>query len=118
MDFMRQTNASVILDRFYPCELVYSQAFDRETDMNAVSWMDTNFAEANGKFIICLRKDYSGLVDDQYPDQLPPSMLKRLDSLYRSFFDTTACECLILETDDMNLNNQLEKIKIFLKIND
>ena len=118
MDFMRQTSASVILDRFYPCELVYSQAFDRETDMNAVSWMDTNFAEANGKFIICLRKDYSGLVDDQYPDQLPPSMLKRLDSLYRSFFDTTACECLILETDDMNLNNQIEKIKIFLKIND
>lgn len=118
MDFMRQTSTSVILDRFYPCELVYSQAFDRETDMNAVSWMDTNFAEANGKFIICLRKDYSGLVDDQYPDQLPPSMLKRLDSLYRSFFDTTACECLILETDDMNLNNQLEKIKIFLKIND
>ena len=118
MDFMRQTKASVILDRFYACELVYSQAFNRETDMTAVSWMDTNFAEAGGKFIICLRKDYSGLVDDQYPDQLPTSMLERLDFLYRAFYDTTACECLILETDDMNLNNQLEKIKIFLKIND
>jgi hypothetical protein len=107
MDFIRQTNTSVILDRFYPCELVYSEAFKRETDMEAVGWMDTNFAAANGKFIICLRKDYSGLVDDQYPDQLPPSMLKILDIGYRAFYDSTACECLILETDDMNLNNQI-----------
>ena len=114
MDFIRQTDASVILDRFYPCELVYSQAFERATDLEAVSWMDANFASANGKFIICLRKDYSGLVDDQYPDQLPTSMLKRLDALYRKFYDTTTCECLILETDDMNLKNQIKKIKMFL----
>ena len=114
MDFIRQTDASVILDRFYPCELVYSQAFERETDMGAVNWMDTNFAEADGKFIICLRKDYSGLVDDQYPDELPTAMLEKLDFLYRTFYDTTACECLILETDDRNLNRQVNEIKMFL----
>ena len=114
MDFIRQTDTSVILDRFYPCELVYSQAFERETDMGAVNWMDTNFAEAGGKFIICLRKDYSGLVDDQYPDELPTAMLEKLDFLYRTFYDTTACECLILETDDMNLNRQVNEIKMFL----
>jgi hypothetical protein len=85
--------------------------------MAAISWMDTNFYEVGGKFIVCLRKDYSGLVDDQYPDQLPTAMLEKLDSLYRSFYDSTACRCLILETDDMNLNKQVEKIKIFLGIN-
>lgn len=116
MDFIKQTNQPIILDRFYPCELVYAEAFSRETDMDAVGWMDTNFAEIDGKFIICLRKDYSGLVDDQYPDQLPTSMLERLDSLYRKFFDTTECECLILETDDMDLNKQVKNIKIFLGI--
>ena len=117
MDFIRQTDTSVILDRFYPCEMVYASAFNRETDMAAISWMDTNFYEVGGKFIVCLRKDYSGLVDDQYPDQLPTAMLEKLDSLYRSFYDSTACRCLILETDDMNLNKQVEKIKIFLGIN-
>ena len=116
MDFIRQTNASVILDRFYPCELVYASAFNRETDLDAITWMDDHFANINGRFIICLRKDYSGLIDDQYPDALPTEMLEKLDGLYRSFHDTTACESMILETDDMDLNNQIKKIKIFLGI--
>tara|TARA_Y100001970_G_scaffold285842_1_gene406612 strand:- start:4783 stop:5307 length:525 start_codon:yes stop_codon:yes gene_type:complete len=116
MDFMKQTDVKVILDRFYPCELVYAEAFERETDMSAISWMDVNFAEASGKFIICLRKDYSGLIDDQYPDDLPKEMLEKLDKLYRAFADTTDCDCLILETDDRDLNNQIKKIKMFLGI--
>ena len=39
MDFMKQTDANVILDRFYPCELVYSEAFGRETDRRAIGWI-------------------------------------------------------------------------------
>ena len=114
MDFMRQTNVDVILDRFYPCELVYADAFERQTDRSAIGWMDRNFAEAGGKFIICLRKDYEGLVDDQYPDDLPVTMLEKLDGLYRTFAETTDCECLILETDDRDLKNQTKKIRMFL----
>ena len=116
MDFIRQTNVSVILDRFYPCELVYSSAFGRETDERAIEWMDKNFSEVGGKFIICLRDDYSDLVDDQYPDELPPDMLGALATQYRKFAEWTGCECLIMETDDMDLNKQVEKIKIFLGI--
>lgn len=116
MDFMKQTNASVILDRFYPCELVYADAFGRETDLAAISWMDENFSKSAGKFIVCLRRSYEGLVDDQYPDDLPTSMLEKLDNLYRAFVETTACDCLVLETDDMDLNNQTKKIKMFLGI--
>ena len=117
MDFIRQTDVSVILDRFYPCELVYSRAFGRETDNDALEWMDENFSEVGGKFIICLRDDYSDLVDDQYPDQLPPAMLSSLAVHYRKFSKWTKCECFILMTDDMDLNKQVEKIKIFLGIN-
>ena len=116
MDFMKQTDASVILDRFYPCELVYSEAFNRETDTAAISWMDDNFAKAGGKFVVCVRKNYEGLVDDQYPDDLPTDMLYLLDKLYRSFAETTACECLILETDDRDLNKQIKRIKMFLEV--
>ena len=116
MDFMKQTDASVILDRFYPCELVYASVFNRETDMTAISWMDKNFAEVGGKFVVCVRRDYSGLVDDQYPDDLPTQRLKELDEGYRRFLKSTKCDYLLLETDDMDLNNQVKKIKMFLGI--
>ena len=45
-------------------------------------------------------------------------MLKKLDELYREFATTTECDCLILETDDMDLNKQVNQIKIFLGINE
>ncbi len=115
MDFMSQTNSKVILDRFYPCELIYAEAFDRETDMSVISWMDRKFSDADGKFIVCVRKNYEGLVDDQYPDDLPVEMLKKLDGLYRTFAETTECDCLVLETDDFNLGRQISDIMSFLE---
>ena len=114
MDFMKQTDTSVILDRFYPCELVYAQAFGRATDVEAISWMDREFSSANGKFIICLKKDYTGLVDDVFPDELPPEKLRELDSLYREFEKNTACDSFILYTDDHDLDRQVEDILRFL----
>ena len=115
MDFISQTNVSVILDRFYPCELIYADAFERETDMSVISWMDEKFAAADGKFIICVRKSYHGLVDDQYPDDLPIEMLQKLDRLYREFAKTTQCDCLLLETDDFDLDRQISDIMNFLE---
>ena len=114
MDFMKQTNPNVILDRFYPCELVYSKAFNRDTDMKAISWMDNEFSKIHGKFIICLKKNYEGLVDDVYPDQLPTEKLIELDDLYKDFYSTTKCNSLILYTDDMDLDRQVSDIKQFL----
>ena len=78
--------------------------------------MDKEFAAAGGKFVVCVRKDYTGLVDDQYPDDLPVSMLQKLDEGYRRFLESTDCSYFLLETDDMNLNNQVEKIKMFLEV--
>lgn len=116
MDFMKQTNVSVIMDRFYPCELVYSKAFGRSTDMNAIEWMDNEFSKVNGKFIICLKKNYHGLVDDIYPDQLPTEKLIELDKLYKDFYRYTKCDAHILYTDDENLDSQLFYIKHCLKM--
>ena len=114
MDFMKQTGSSVILDRFYPCELVYADAFGRETDMKVIEWMDSQFSKIGGKFIICLREDYTGLVDDVYPDKLPTEVLQKLDVLYRRFSEYTGCDFLILNTDDRDLEKQISKILQFL----
>jgi len=117
MDFIKQVDVDVIMDRFYPCELVYSRAFSRETDIEIISWMDEEFSQINGKFIICLKESYEGLVDDVYPDQLPTEKLILLDELYRDFYKSTKCEAYILYTDDMNIKTQVKKIKDFLGVN-
>ena len=116
MDFIKQTDVSVIMDRFYPCELVYSKAFGRSTDMDVIEWMDDQFSKVDGKFIICLKKDYRGLVDDIYPDELPTEKLVSLDKLYRDFYEYTKCDAHILYTDDLNLERQLSYIKCCLKM--
>ncbi len=110
MDFIKQTDTSVILDRFYPCEMVYSIAFGRETDMGVIDWMDEQFSKIDGKFIICLKKNYCGLVDDIYPDELPTEKLVKLDSLYRDFYEYTKCDAYILYTDDEDISSQLSYI--------
>lgn len=114
MDFMLQTQVSVILDRFYPCELAYAKAFGRETDMQAIEWMDEKFSEAEGKFILCLKKDYSTLIDDVYPDQLSGKKLKEIEKHYLDFLDMTKCDYLVLYTDDEDLQGQISKITRFL----
>jgi len=115
MDFMVQTGVSVILDRFYPCELVYSKAFGRQTDESVISWMDKKFAAAGGKLIFCLKKDYSGLKDDVYPDDLPQTKLEEIGTLYEEFYEATACESCLIYTDDVDLDRQLGDILNFLR---
>ena len=44
-------------------------------------------------------------------------MLTALSMQYRKFAEWTKCDYLILYTDDMDLNNQIKKIKMFLGIN-
>jgi hypothetical protein len=116
MDFMKQTDVSVILDRFYPCELVYSQAFNRETDLDTIKWLDDQFHDAGGKFVVCIRQDYSGLVDDIHPDKLSCDMLKSIEDLYLDFLNWTRCDYTVLHTDDQDIERQISNIKEFLGV--
>jgi len=116
MDFMKQTNVSVILDRFYPCEQVYAQAFDRDTDHGAIAWMDEQFSNEGGVFILCLKKDYSGLVDDVFPDKLPKEKLEEISGLYEKFAKWSQCEVLTLYTDDWDIDRQINDITNFLGV--
>jgi len=115
MDFMVQTDVSVILDRFYPCELVYAKAFGRRTDEDVIARMDEQFASTRGRLVFCLRKDYSGLKDDVYPDDLSQAKLEEIGALYEKFHESTACESHLIYTDDMDLDRQLDDILNFLQ---
>src|ERR1051326_5175746 len=56
-DYLMQTGANVILDRSYPSEWVYSQAFQRETHEGMLRIVDEMYAEAGLKIVSPFRSD-------------------------------------------------------------
>lgn len=114
-DFLEQTGHSVILDRAWPCEWVYSQAFERATDESATLASDSSAAALGAKIIICYRTSYEGLVDEDAPDKLRQPMLEKLHMLYEDFAAVTKCRCMFLNVDDENLEREIDDILRFLE---
>jgi len=112
-DFMQQTGVSVIMDRNYASEWVYSRHFNRETNEEILRKIDEKFAATGGKIIICRRKSYNGIRDDLY-DYIDSDALARLDGLYESFASWTRCETLTVWVDDENLEREVKEITEWL----
>jgi hypothetical protein len=116
MDFLVQTKPSAILDRFYPCELVYSQVFNRKTNRYIIEDLDKKFASIGGKFIFCYKECYAEIKDDLFPDAINEKNLLEIENGYRDFLSITSCDVLELETSDMDLKSQVSKIRDFLGV--
>lgn len=112
LDYLRQSQVSVVIDRGYPSEWVYSQAFDRPTDMRALREVDKGFAALKTKIIIPFRKKY--IADDRF-DAITPEMLERIEDLYRDFIDWSECECMTLFVDDEDLEREMTEIFSFVQ---
>ena len=111
LSYLEQTGASVILDRSYPSEWVYSRVFGRETNTTALEFIDRKYAELGTKIIIPFRTCYSNVVD-QF-SSVTPEKLSRIDSEYRDFARWTKCETLFVNVDDENLDRELFEILNF-----
>jgi hypothetical protein len=109
-DFLCQVKPNVLLDRYYPSEWVYSRVFGRESDEKALKMIDTKFAEAGGRIVLCRRKSYDGIKDDVY-DYVDEGYLKRLDASYEDFLSWTVCPVLTLWVDDENLEREISEIR-------
>jgi len=112
-DFMQQTGVSVIMDRNYASEWVYSRHFGRETDSEVLRKIDEKFAASGGKIVICRRKSYNGIRDDLH-DYIDSDTLTRLDSLYEEFTSWTSCPTLTVWVDDENLEREVKEIAEWL----
>ena len=89
LSLLRQSEFGLVLDRSYPSEWVYSRAFNRPTDEDAIRLCDAQFAELGGHVVITRRKSYEGIVDDTHPHLVNTEMLKKLDGLYECIL----CAC-------------------------
>lgn len=115
IDFICQTRPSVILDRHYPSEWVYSRFFNRDTNEEIIRKIDEKFAEAGGKIILCRRKSYEGIQDDLHA-YVDSKVLTCLDQLYDEFSKWSKCEILTVWVDDENLERETLEIREWLKI--
>lgn len=108
-DFLSQSKCSVVLDRFYPSELVYSRIFNRETNTSALEYCDKKFAESGGVIVLCRRKSYNGITDDLH-SFIDSTALEKLDKEYDRFKSWTKCKVIEIFVDDHNLDRQCSEI--------
>ena len=115
-DMFDQCGYSMILDRCWACEYVYSKALGRETDMVALRGLDNNFSRLNTTIIIAQRSDYSNIVDDIDPVRLNGKKLQEIHDLYEEFSKWTSCKVVKLNVDDENLEREVAEVLSNLKM--
>jgi hypothetical protein len=113
-EFLKQTGTSVILDRSYPSEWVYSKEFDRDTSEQMLKYIDKLACEAGAVIISPYRTTYSGIVDEE--SGIKEDMLLKLDVRYLSFLNWTQCPTLRLCVDDEDTEREVSEILKFLKV--
>lgn len=110
--YLKQTRASVILDRSFPSEFVYSQALDRPTDMKMLRIVDELYAGVGLKIVCPFRTDYSK-VKDQFA-VIDREKLETIHELYAQFCEWTKCDVLRFCVDDEDLERQMSLIMPFV----
>lgn len=112
-DILKQTGHSILFDRGYPCERVYSEVMQRETDPMMLAHMDEMWASMGTKIVLCYRSSYDGIVDDLDANITAP-VLQRLTEKYFEFAALTKCEVLKLNVDDEDLEREVAEVLQFM----
>lgn len=115
VDFIKQSGASVVMDRGFPCEFVYAQTLGRTTDLKAIDKINEAYAALNAKVIVCVRKNgFKGIQDDLDPKRLTSEMLQKLQDEYHNYATYyLKCRSMILAVDDENLDREVQEIMEF-----
>lgn len=114
LDMVEQTGQSVVFDRLWPCEWVYSRCFGRQTDEDVVRRLDERYAKLGALVIVCHRSDYSGIEDDLDPT-VKKEKLEKLESLYREFAAQAKTRTEFLCVDDHDIERQISQINEWMQ---
>ena len=115
LQLLQQTRQSIIIDRAYPAEWVYSQVFGRETNEPLIKELDRAYAELGAWIIVPLRDSYQGNRQDEV---VPQDKLTQLHDMYDVFADWTECNVLRIYVDTFgnDLIRELDAIMPVLDI--
>lgn len=109
LDMVEQLGTSVLFDRLWPCEWVYSRCFGRETDDAVVAKLDERYAALNALVVVCHRSSYEGIEDDD-DASVKQDTLEKLDALYHDFAKQAKVRCEFLNVDDEDLDREVNQI--------
>ena len=110
-DFLEQTGTSVILDRNWPSEIVYSEYFNRPTDVNVTRMLDEAYARMGALIVVCTRlKGYAGRVDEDDPS-IKEEQITAIDWLYKKRIPNVKTSHVFLDTSDEDLDRELNEIE-------
>lgn len=108
--YLETTGASIILDRAYPSEWVYSHVLGRATDMEILRELDARHAALGSFIVIPYRSSYINHSDDY---QVVNDNIVNIHERYMEFATWTRCRCLMLNVDDENLSREIRDITDF-----
>ena len=111
-NFLKSTGTSVILDRSYPSEWVYSKVYGRKTDQEALRHIDSLAASFGVKIIVPYRTSYDGLHDDMH--DIDSEQMKKISDVYIEFIEWTKCNVLRLCVDSEDLDWEMKTILKFI----
>lgn len=100
LDFIKQTGQSVVMDRGFPCDYVYSKVLGRETDWLAIQDLDREYAKLGAIFVATLRYDYSG-IEDQW-SKITTARLRALHKTYEEYAGFTHMKSLLCVSPPIN----------------
>jgi hypothetical protein len=110
--FLKMTGTSVILDRSYPAEWVYSTVYNRPTDHEVLNYIDGLAAEIGVKIIVPYRTSYEGLHDDMH--DIDCKAMQKISDVYGEFIKWTKCETLHMCIDSEDLSYEMKTILEFI----
>jgi len=102
--FLESTLTQVVLDRSWPSEWIYSQAFNRNTDLSVLRELDLRHAQLGTVIVIPQRTSYEGKLD-QY-DSINEK-INEINDLYTEFKKWTTCDVISINVDDENLQREM-----------
>lgn len=117
-DFLEQTKTSVILDRNWPCEVVYSDYYKRNTDLEVIQQLDEIYAKMNALIVVCTRlQGYAGRVDEDDPT-VKEEQITAIDELYKKHVPQFKTRHVLLDTSDEDLEREINEILQCLRMNE
>lgn len=114
LDFIKQTCMSIIFDRSYCCELVYSEYFGRQTDCGIITKLDTEYAALGAKILFCTRRSFAGIEDD-LDKSIDALALIKISALYDQFVEWTQCGVMKVYVDEEKKNDIVKRVKTWVK---
>jgi thymidylate kinase len=105
--YLESSGASIILDRAWPSEWIYSQALGRKTDFDLLRELDNRHAKLGTVIVVPRRSNYARIRDDY---ESISSNIIAIDRLYGEFIKWTNCKVIELNVDDEDLEREIQEI--------